>query len=741
MDRIGQSTVPNNQANEDFLFSYQFGTVQLLVVGDFAQSEFEPIDAATTNALQLLTTDNSVIEAAGKSIPLLLSQLATKLNARLLGFAEKYQARFQSVAMFAAIEGADLFYLPVGDCRLSVYTGKSLLLLNGSIWVDSYGNRLPMLVEPGQEVSKGSEAGPDQALGISPDLNVSTDLVRHCPLNKSDLVLLYSDGVDKSVSPIRLLQLIQGHASDATIQALSDKIIEEVRLEHGNDDRTLIIFAGPHVKQEDEARAESLHEIQKMSASIGGALDRISALLESNSTRLKTSVDNVSAQINQLPTLDQLRSISAGSDGMSRPSLKAILQKLGDIQNGIKSIENSMAGNGGDQSSNKGKQQKKESSKSSPPPEPTPHDSALHSGNEVPELGRINLNLPFREGVVRITTGFYELVDETSVEVSRGSGAISLVPQKWITPGWLTAVYLHLRLDPEPPKENETADSVKEWIQGRIEKAGKAVANVSPETLESLRNEHWRLRDKRRGIQRLWLTDNRLIEREKQLAAKVFRPYESATPVKAGHHAFNPPKSKEEKLFKYVIIALIVLAVIIIPTAVYTIWFSQGATTTTTTRQVNSSTTLDPITLDYGAEGRTLLAVQRGRQTEIGEYRIRIGDEQAFRRAFPQQQFSSREELIKTIEDKAGLFVARSNEPDAVDSSWQVFQMEAGDVYNLPATGNEKCTRFLMRVNQKLRLPRRALNALKDLQDLNPGLKCGELKVGDRLVVYSSPTR
>lgn len=728
MDRIGQTTVANNRANEDFVFNCRIGAVQLLVVGDFAQSDYEPIDAATTNALQLLTSDSSIIEAAGKSIPLLLSQLATKLNARLLSFADKYKAKFQSVAMFAAISDTDLFYLPIGDCRLSVYTGKSLLLLNGSIWVDPSGNRLPMLVEPGQEVFKGSEADPDRALGISPDLDVSSDHVRHCPLNERDLVLLYSDGVDKFVSPVRLLQLIQEHASDAAVQALSEKIIEEVRLEHGNDDRTLLIFAGPHLKQEDQAMAESARQIEKMSASMVSALDRIS-LLENSSIHLKASVDNVAKQINQLP--DQLRSSSGGTDGVGPHSLKTILEKLGDIQHRVKNIENSRGGHKGNEPSNKSNQQKKETSNAPPPPEPTPHDSALTSASEVSDLVRVNPNAPFREGILRITTGFFELVDNTSYQ---GAGAICLIPRKAVRPGWLTAAYLYLRLDKEPPKENQTADSIQEWIKARFEEAGTAAANLPPGTLDSLRTQHWKLRDKRRGIQRLWLTDNGLIKQEKALAEKTFGSQQSTPPEEGGRQVFNPnEESKQDKILKYVLLALIGLAVIIVPTTIYKVWFSEP-TTNASQGPVISSPAPEPVTLDYGADGRALYSLKRGGRPEQIDYRIAIGKELAFRNALTQQQFSSREQLIKHIEDKAGDFVVRSSEPDFVTGNFSALDLVAADVNNQPTTGTERCQRFLARVN-KDELRARDKNELKDLQELNPGLKCGELKAGDRLVV------
>lgn len=733
MDRIGQCSQANNGENEDFLFTAPFGSVQLLVVGDFAQSEFQRIDAATTHELQLLTKDNSVIEAANKSLPLLLSQLATKLNGRLLGFADKYRAKFQASAIFAAIDGTDLFYLPVGDCRLSVHTGKSLLLLNGSIWVDSSGNTLPMLVESGQDVYKGSEPPPDQALGVLVDIDLSTDRVKHYPLSKSDLVLLYSDGVDKFVSPVHLLKLIHGHPVDATVQTLADKIIDEVRIEHGNDDRTLLILTGPHVNQRDQETAQSIREIQKVSASIAGISQRILDL-ENNSNTLRASVQQISTQITHLPTVDLLRSASARPDGAGESSLKRVVDILTDIQNRVRFIEGLVDFHEEPQPPNKNKQEEKSANKAPAAPAPEADHNNVRSGPEKSELIKLNLNQPFREGVIEISTGFYELIDESRISDSgRKSGMLYLVPSKWMAPGGLTAAYLYLRIDPDPPKENFIADSVKEWIQARFETAANAVANVPDATLESVRNKHWRLREKRRGIQRLWLTDNRLIEKEKQLAAEAF-PRESTSSAERGSRlvAAHPGrKSKEEEYWKYIWISLAGALVIAVFTVLYIFWWSKQETTPTE-RQQSVGAKADPVTLEYGAEGRTLFAIRRGRPEPL-DYRIRFGSERAFRNAFPQYQFNSREELEKTIEEKAAQFVSRSIEEDIVAANQRVFEIEPADVNGQPATGNEKCIRFLARVNQQL--PRRVHNELKDLSDLNPGLKCGELKAGDRLLV------
>jgi serine/threonine protein phosphatase PrpC/flagellar basal body-associated protein FliL len=742
VDRIGRSTQANGQENEDFFFTTAFGSVQLLVVGDFAQSDYKRIDAATTNALQQLVNDNSVVEAANKPVPLLISQLASKLNGRLLSFAERFKARFQASAIFVALQGTDLYYLPVGDCRLSIYTGNSLILLNGTVWADSYGNPLPMLIEPEQDVSRGTEPPPDQALGVSTDVDLSSDRVKHYTVEQDDAVLLYSDGVDKFLSPVHLLGLLQKHASGASVQSFAEKVIDEVRIEHGNDDRTVVIIAGPHLKEPDPAMVESIQNVQNMAASVAGVSDRISSLenysrtLHGEVASLRTSIEQVSNQITRLPTLEQMRTNSAGSDGLGESSLKRILDTLTDIQYRVRTLEGSGGAYEDTQSTQKSKQNKKTPAKTPAPQPPDRYNGDAHSETNITQLAELSLNRSVREGVLRVETGFYELVDEgTAVDSDPQKAANCFVPPGPVRPGWLTATYLCIRLRAQSLKEDAPAEAIKAWLQKKIEEAAQETAKLPADALLSLRDRHWKLRDKRRAFLLFRLSDDQLIEEEKMLAMEAF-PLASG---QASPKAVVKPISRDKKLKVWLLVVVILGSLAL--GAIVSVVLSSGSNTADNrpqSEQPPPTTRAEPVKLEYGADGRTLFAVQ-GEKPERIKYRITIGKEQAFRKAISQQQFNSVEDLIREIENKGAEFVTESTgtegvDIDAIDDTRRVFQVEASDLVNVPASNNEKCTRlFLPRVNRQL--PDGVRNSLDNLQELNPGLRCNDLKAGDRLVV------
>src|SRR2546430_2324389 len=83
-------------------------------------------------------------------------------------FCPCWWPHFEWCAVFAVIRGVMLYYLPIGDCRLAVCRGSALWLLNGSVWVDPGNNPLPPMITAQQEVQRGDEDPPSQALGVGP---------------------------------------------------------------------------------------------------------------------------------------------------------------------------------------------------------------------------------------------------------------------------------------------------------------------------------------------------------------------------------------------------------------------------------------------------------------------------------------------------------------------------------------------------------------------------------------------
>ncbi len=176
---------------------------------------------------------------------------------------------FQCCAVFGAIVGAKLYYLDVGDCRIAVRRGQSLYLLNGTLWVDTTGNPLPPLIVGGQAVRRGPETPPSQVLGVRPEY-LSPSQVEEFSLERDDQVLVYSDGVDKVVSPTQLLEVLTNGNQRGGLEEIVKEVMKEVDINLGDDDRTFLIAGGPHEGMESNAiireRTDRLNTQQSLSA-------------------------------------------------------------------------------------------------------------------------------------------------------------------------------------------------------------------------------------------------------------------------------------------------------------------------------------------------------------------------------------------------------------------------------------------------------------------------------------------
>src|SRR6185503_3100759 len=132
-----------------------------------------------------------------------------------------------------------------------------------TLWVDQSGNLLPPVVAVNQEMKRGSEPPPSQALGIRQEF-ITPSLVEGFALEPDDQVLLYSDGIDKVLSPAKILAVLKegqqsidavkrndGQQSIDAVKRILDEIVtpvlNEVEINRGDDDRSFLIAVGPHV--------------------------------------------------------------------------------------------------------------------------------------------------------------------------------------------------------------------------------------------------------------------------------------------------------------------------------------------------------------------------------------------------------------------------------------------------------------------------------------------------------------
>ena len=166
MSELAHRSEANGPSNEDFSFATEVGASSILVVGDFARTSYAGVNKLAVDALQETL---ALPQLSTLSTRILLVHLANGFNHKLLNMRKAYpDMGFQCCAVFAALSGANLHYLPVGDCRLAIQRNDALIPLNGSIWVDSAGHQLGRLITTDQKTQRGIEEPPENVLGVHP---------------------------------------------------------------------------------------------------------------------------------------------------------------------------------------------------------------------------------------------------------------------------------------------------------------------------------------------------------------------------------------------------------------------------------------------------------------------------------------------------------------------------------------------------------------------------------------------
>jgi serine/threonine protein phosphatase PrpC len=752
VENIGRLSEPNSRDNEDFCFTGKVSSIDLLIVGDFAQSEFVGIDAAATNELERLLQDPSILAAANASVSILLTQLASKFNGRLLTFHENLMASFQCSVVFAAIRGAVLYHLPVGDCRIAVQRGSSLILLNGSVWLDSVGRPLPNLIHSTQEMRRGTEPAPDQALGVSPDITFSTTSVQDFRLQPDDLILLYSDGVDKVVSPARVLELIEKRTANESLQVVVERILEEVRLERGNDDRTLLIAGGPHIATEAPAaieirkQAEEIENVKKTLDQTSGKIQTLETNVAGQIERIEHLVRQVAQTVKSLPTSADLKAhVSARLPDNN--TLNKIQGSVESLRHQVESINQRLSPGGAPNPKGKPRVKHTEHFQNAklPVANPAPAPASTSLEDQQLALSEVNVDVSFREGLIRTQQGSYELVDESHAfrDNSPHIGKhIDLWEAKAAKPGWLTAFYLYLRQLPEQPVPEATEATVTEWVRLQFETGAQQVANLTPDQLRNARRAHWRLRDARIKPRIFRSTRGLMIEEEKRLAREIFKTNAvNSGPINTGSKYYRDDGDVSRVLDTLtkpwgVLTIIAVIAVII---AIFYIITSPGPESQPPSQSGPAPRASDAVRLEYGADGRTLIASSRGGRPQLLDYRIAFGKEKEFRTLFANTSFESLEALSNKIENDARSLVVSPTDTLSLPYSQEIRSVETTDLGVSAQPANETCTRFLRRVNNKL--PSTARNSIEDIHQLNPGLRCQDLKPNDVLLVFVQPNR
>jgi len=731
--------------NEDFVFTGKVGNAEILIAGDFARSAFTGLDSLAQGQLERLLNDRGLTSAP---IPELLAAIAVQFNNFLLDYRNGYKSDpdkiFQCCAVFAALSGAQLYYLPIGDCRIAVQRDKHLFLLNGSVWQDATGNPLSTIVTLNQEPRRGQEERPSNVLGVYP-LTLSRAQVLEFPLERNDLVMLYSDGVDKVIAPVELLDFALlssgGDSPSETEEAAKElvtQILNEVRSKFGDDDRTLLVAFGPHEDHFDPGRQRLLEQ----QIALSGPQRELAERQQSFDSQLRDLQQ-------RLPDLSQLNEITGGikSDLATLKNSTPSQQQIAEIERATNDIKYLLT----DLSHSDDKLSAKQ----------------IETNNKVASL---ESKLDILSDLKRITEGIHQVISELSQEGEppepkrARSEDIHQITSKRSHPTTRSSLWSKLT----------GADQTEEIIS-RVEDLDSKV-NTLPslsdisEQMEQIISQHFpKISESASELASQQTNDlaSSLSEHIQALSKKIdllspahpdapsdaepsLSDQEDSNTDQSSQTASTPAVSRSlpsylskarawlaEPLNRaLVIIGVIALTAFILGYSVSS-WSNPSSMEQTSQQAAASPTPQKPFGVMYDTQERMAWLIDSlGRKIRMLYYR---------------SQFKSEEKLLQTIKDKQPGFDSEDeakrwldelgkSERTVTTNDWidnKQFEqglrsVEQADLSD--SSGEQPCRSFLARINPPL--PEGVHTKLDQLQALNPGIVCGQLKSGDQLMVF-----
>ncbi len=304
MTQADKASVAHNVKNEDFAYQHPLPEGLVLMVGDFANSEYKGLDKLAETELQAILSE-MVKEDNSIPPPILLSQVAMQFNNRLLGYKQSYNYSFQCCVILGAVVGKKLYFLPVGDCRIALVRRGEFWQLNGTLWVDASECPLPTIIKPQTKVQRGPESVPPEVLGYAP-LVLSPSDVREVSLEEHDILLLYSDGIDKIISPTDFLALLSEGFDESRPGDVVATVMKEVTRRAHDDDCTLLVATGPHdFTAQELAERQREEQVNQQLESFNARLN-VADALEKKITDLHIFVRNIEPKLkNVLEHADQ----------------------------------------------------------------------------------------------------------------------------------------------------------------------------------------------------------------------------------------------------------------------------------------------------------------------------------------------------------------------------------------------------------------------------------------------------
>jgi hypothetical protein len=366
-------------------------------------------------------------------------------------------------------------------------------------------------------------------------------------------------------------------------------------------------------------------------------------------------------------------------------------------------------------------------------------DQGLHAkaNSLVPSKPSIDEPHPFfkelsqtdhsREGVLRVSSGRFELIDErhafddTTKTESASFGPFYFIAAEDSPPGWLTVWYLHLRRRAGPSLSRLSATELKKWI---LDQPREAMEALTPEELFRAKTRHWQIRDRRKYSDLSATAYEKLTSQEELLARQVFEK-QSIVNEEPERGPFHKEVLRYLKMPKvYIAIGTFTVTLLFV---IFVKGFLLSPSANKTPEVENQTSPAASVSIDYGADGRTLYLSGAGAAREPIGY-VQVGREREFSNRFGSQKFTSSEQALNEMKPVMGTLVV-THRDQLLAASGQGFR--AVQESDLPQ--QRGCELFLGRINDQT--PRGVHTDIGELELFNPGLRCRNLRPGDELIV------
>lgn len=268
------------QQNEDLWLSVE--TKQhghLLMVLDFASHNITNAGLKFNGDIKQLI--GSLDTLSGLTDELFLGYVGKDINNYVYEQGQKLSGGHLScVAAICLLHQNRLIYLSYGDARINIYTNSKLILLNGAKYVT------PTVIDD-IEANPLTVDDKPESFGRKYLDSPLTERIRSTAIKDTDVVLIFSDGLEEAASPQRRLSELR------RINSIDPKSICEALLQATNsaqDDRTLIVITGPYEKYVDPV-------IGNISTSISGLQNLITTINDNQILPLSEEVKTIKTDL------------------------------------------------------------------------------------------------------------------------------------------------------------------------------------------------------------------------------------------------------------------------------------------------------------------------------------------------------------------------------------------------------------------------------------------------------------